>query len=465
MRIDTDKPYLVVMAFCAVALALRALIANDAFWLDEIWSYRLTQLMNSSWDAFTVVRIDNNHLLNTLAMYWLGEQADWSVYRLPALIFGVITVALMSPAAKLVGARPWIAMTLATVSIPLIQYSAEARGYSGAALFGLAGWYIYFARLRKTIELRWLVLFWVVNLLGVLSHLTFVIVLTSICAAWLADYLREPAERNRLRRTAIIALIPALLLFGCVYLYFYSRMSVGGGATSLRLLPSLLDLAGFTVGAPRTPGLQFAAALLAVIVAGYGASRLTPALRPFFVLVLLLVPGLLLALYRPEFFYPRYFFVCLPFFYLLVAKALGDWLQEQFALRLFATAALTLVVLGSAAQYRELLRWGKGDYPQAVDDLFSRAGAEQFTVGSDFDFRNKALLDFYTRYRDDANRLIYIDKAYERAEPTDFFITHSQRPAPPTDLLSLNSGDYALVAEYPYYGLSGWNWYVYSYNR
>ena len=74
MRIDTDKPFLVVSAFCAVALALRGYIANDAFWLDEIWSYRLTQLMSNSWDAFNLIRIDNNHLLNTLTMHWEGDR-------------------------------------------------------------------------------------------------------------------------------------------------------------------------------------------------------------------------------------------------------------------------------------------------------------------------------------------------------------------------------------------------------
>jgi len=465
MRIDTDKPYLVVTAFCAIALALRAWVANDAFWLDEIWSYRLTQLMSNWWDAFTVIRIDNNHLLNTLTMHWLGEQANWSVYRLPAVIYGVLTVALMSPAARLIGARPWIAMLLATVSIPLIQYSAEARGYSGAALFGLASWYIYFARLQKTTPPGWLATFWAVSLLGILSHLTFVIVLAALCAAWVLDYARNAPDRGTLIRNGLMALLPAVVMFGTVYLYFYRISGVGGGASSLRLLPNLLDLMGFTVGAPRATSAQVVATMLSAGIAGYGVWRLPANLRPFFVLVLLVLPGLLLAVYQPEFFYPRYFFVCLPFLYLLLARALGDFLADRFALRLIGAAALTCVVLGSAAQYRELLRWGKGDYPQAVEDLYTGTAAERFTVGSDFDFRNKALLDFYTRYRDDAERLVYIERAYERTEPTDYFIVHSQNSAPATELLSLQSGDYSLVAEYPYYGLSGWNWYVYRYNQ
>ena len=104
---------LLTVAICMAALALRWEVATDAFWLDEIWSYYLTQVMGSSWDAFTVIRIDNNHLLNTLYIYWVGDQANWIVYRLPAITSGVVLVALMGPAAKQIGAQPWLAMLLA----------------------------------------------------------------------------------------------------------------------------------------------------------------------------------------------------------------------------------------------------------------------------------------------------------------------------------------------------------------
>ena len=43
-----SNPWLVSIAFCALALALRGQIAGDAFWLDEIWSYYLSQLIEAT---------------------------------------------------------------------------------------------------------------------------------------------------------------------------------------------------------------------------------------------------------------------------------------------------------------------------------------------------------------------------------------------------------------------------------
>ena len=136
--------------------------------------------MKRPWDAFSKLRIDNNHPLNTLLIYWLGEQANWIVYRLPALLSGVATVFLMGAAARLLDTKPWLAMLLATVSLPLIQYSAEARGYSTAALLGLTAWYICYAHLAMRISPGWLLAFWACCILGMLSHMTFIFVLAAL---------------------------------------------------------------------------------------------------------------------------------------------------------------------------------------------------------------------------------------------------------------------------------------------
>jgi len=454
--------YLVAAVLCAIALALRGHIANDAFWLDEIWSYYLTGLMDSPADAFTKLRIDNNHLLNTLTMYWSGEHANWTFYRLPALLSGVATVALMGMAARLLGLMPWLTMLLTTVSLPLIQYSAEARGYSSAAMFGLAAWLIYFTRLEKNATPKWLALFWLTCVLGLLSHLTFIFVLTALGLTWLSGCIngRTP-DRAHFRNGLIVFSVPAAFL-AWIYLYFYSQTSPGGGELSLRLVPNLLELGRYIMGAPRVFGLEIAASLLLLGLMANGLWKLHGAQKRFFGLVFIL-PAILLTLYQPDFFYPRYLLVCVPFVYLLIANSLSAAIKSSGMPRVLSAAILVLMVCGSTAQYLELSRWGKGDYPQAVEDLFNEAAAGKFTVGSDFDFRNKALLDFYSRYRPDSDRLVYVPLAYEQDAPTDYFFMHNQQPDhQPETSIELKSGTYRLIKQYPYYGLSGWHWYIYA---
>lgn len=464
-RSDAYTHYLVTAGMCAIALALRIHIANDAFWLDEIWSYYLTGLMESPTDAFSKLRIDNNHLLNTLTMYWSGEQANWTIYRIPAVLCGVVTVALMGMAARLLGLIPWLTMLLTTLSLPLIQYSAEARGYSSAAMFGLAAWLIYFARLQTESSFKWLVPFWLTCVLGLLSHLTFVFVLAALGLTGLSGCIKaRELDTATVRKGLIIFSVPALFLVW-IYLYFYGQTSAGGGETSLRLLPNLLELGRYSMGAPRIFALEAASGALLLGMMAVGLWALGGTQRLFFSLVFLL-PALLLTLYQPDFFYPRYLLVCVPFIYLLVASSLSNALRQPGPLRLLSAAIVVAMVCGSTLQYRELAKWGKGDYPQAIEDLFNEASGEQFTVGSDFDFRNKALLDFYSRYRPDSKRLLYVPLAYEQAQPTDYFFVHNQEPDhQPAAFIKLKSGTYQLLKQYPYSGLSGWNWYLYAHEN
>ena len=177
-----------------------------------------------------------------------------------------------------------------------------------------------------------------------------------------------------------------------------------------------------------TPLLSIVAGILLIGLLASGLLTLTAIHRRFFSLVILLVPGLLLTIYQPDYFYPRYLLVCLPFVYLVMGSALTRALDAGGILRALASLLILAIVGGSAVQYVELARWGKGDFPQAVADLYTTNDSKSFTVGSDFDFRNKALLDFYSRYRQDAKRLTYIEKSYDSTVPTDFFIVHNLQP-------------------------------------
>lgn len=464
---DDYRFHLVTAAFCSIALALRAYVINDAFWLDEIWSYYLTQLMDSPWDAFSELRIDNNHLLNTLTMYWLGDQEYWAVYRLPSLLSGVALVALMGYAARALRIAPWLAMLLTTLSFPFIQYSTEARGYSVAAMFGLAAWLIYYTRLSnaKPFAPGWLVAFWAVCALGLLAHLTFVFVPLALGLTWLANCISNRQFDSEYISRGLLVFVPPAVFLLWVYLVFYGQIASGGDDISLQFAGKMLELSRYTLGVPAIKALETAAGALIVGLAAFGIWQLPATQQRFFTLVIAL-PGLLLLAYQPDFFYARYLLVSLPFVYLLIALSLDIALRKSGPLRALAALLILTFVAGSTVHYLAYARLGKGGYPQAVTDMFDDAGTRNFTVGSDFDFRNKALIDFYARYHANSGQLTYVKLAYESIEPADYFIVHNYVPGhKAAETLTLPGGTYELMGVYRYAGLSGWSWYLYTYDE
>jgi len=125
-----------------VALLLRLYAAADNFGLDEIFNYYLAMYqVHAVSDIFTSINIEHQFLV-TLSMYLLGDQLNWVWYRLPSVIAGTGTLALMA----MVGYRRMrpvaliVTLAVAVVSYPMVVYSSEARGYAPAAFFSLAMW-------------------------------------------------------------------------------------------------------------------------------------------------------------------------------------------------------------------------------------------------------------------------------------------------------------------------------------
>ena len=78
---------------------------------------------------------DNNHLLNSLWLWFVGPNAPIVLIRLESIIVGTLTVPVAAkfcgrsgPAAALTGAA------LAAGATIFVQYGSEARGYAGLLL-------------------------------------------------------------------------------------------------------------------------------------------------------------------------------------------------------------------------------------------------------------------------------------------------------------------------------------------
>ncbi|NJL58470.1 MAG: hypothetical protein HC887_01260 [Desulfobacteraceae bacterium] len=125
------------LALPGVFLLSSALIISAArgdLWLDEIWSLSFALTSHSLTDIFTQFRHDNNHVLNTLFLYCIGEQKMLWVYRLFSVVSGIGSVFLGAYIAKKNWGYPeaLCSAVLIGTSYPLVIYYSEARGYAPA---------------------------------------------------------------------------------------------------------------------------------------------------------------------------------------------------------------------------------------------------------------------------------------------------------------------------------------------
>src|SRR3990172_4724221 len=89
-------PVTLLVLLLGLAAALRLPALSTDFWLDEIWSLEGFALRARSVRELLVgegFRHDNNHPLNTLWLFLLGERPDWIAYRALSLACGLVIVA------------------------------------------------------------------------------------------------------------------------------------------------------------------------------------------------------------------------------------------------------------------------------------------------------------------------------------------------------------------------------------
>lgn len=457
-----------------VGTALRAAGALDDFWLDEIWSWRIARGLESAAGVLTsdAARSDNNHPLNTLLMYWMGDRAYWPVYRIPSMVAGSASVVLGAWVAAVVGRRGdekvggrggvagLFAAVLLGLSYPMVVYSSEARGYGLVVFFALAA----FAGLMRFLDTRsWAAggVFVVATVLGFLSHLTFAHFFLG-AAAWSAIVL---VPRRRVADLLWLHLIPAAFV-GFLLAVFVRHVTVGGApdTSTWDVVASTLALAG---GGSGSRGLT---AVVAVTVATILVGSLAVVwqtrrdLFVFYITCIVVSPALFVVAQRvsmrgQETLFPRYFLVPIAFAYLLVATAAAA-VWDRRAWRTVVSALLALFAVASLWQVAAFLRGGRGHYLDAVTYMAERTPGEVVTVAGDNEFRTGMLLSFYARYVPAGKRLEMVPLPPQGGP--EWLIINSPEAGADALMVKVVAGTpYRFEREFTYYGLSGWSWYLY----
>jgi hypothetical protein len=459
-------PFAVVM-LTLVALLLRLYASTDNFWLDEIFEYYLAMNQaHSVSDIFTGIKFDH-HLLVTLYIYLLGDQLNWMWYRLPSVIAGTGTIALMAVVGyrRMRPAALIVTLAVAAVSYPLVLYSSEARGYAPAAFFSLA-MFVFIETYWRRGNQAWLFGFWSTAAIAVLYHPAAACIYLSLGLLSLSREWRIGGGLPRVVRK--LALCHAVPLAFMIWLYFtVMRQWVSGRADVLPLPRVIGDTMAAVIGLPMRPEFRWGALLLGGALIASGLVILARLVRSdiwiFYLSALLLAPALMLGIDSRPYVYVRYFVVLFPFFYLMLGEAMDAVARRFNKARVAVVGLCVLMLAGNALSTADFLRVGRGGYLDSVQYMAANTQWPNVKVGGDHDFRNGLPILFYSRYLPKNRSMVYLRLDEWPSEGPGWLLIHNtcNEAFIPDPVVKVRGGIYRLAKSYPVMGLSGVGWHLY----
>jgi len=464
-----SRAWLLGLGLLLVAAAVPRLIAiTDDFWLDEIWSLRLAAVMEAPQDVLfrSELMHDNNHPLNTLWMYVVGQRDGWVAYRVPSLLAGLATVLL----AAFAGARRsrlegLVAGLLFATSYLMIAYSTEARGYSLAVACAL-GALLMFERVSQRWTWGAVVGFWGVSVLGFLSHLSFGHAYFAL-VGWSGWRVLQAAGQRResLLRAAALHAVP----MGCLavlYLIFVSHMYIGGGPMlSLSLVEVLSRTLAWTLGGPVGSGIPLALGVLVLVAMAVDAVTLHREASDRWVFdlgVVLVVPAGALVVLDPEFIAPRYFLVAIAFFLLVWARLIARLLMIGSWFRAVGVALMLLFVGANAFYVVPFLQLGKGSYYAAVRYMVEHTDGDTISIARDPDAADPMMLHYYANRAAAGKTLTYYHHFQLPRQGVEWYVVNRQLgQSDPARQVRLGAHGYELQAKFDYAAPAGFCWWIY----
>jgi hypothetical protein len=265
--------------------------------------------------------------------------------------------------------------------------------------------------------------------------------------------------REAILNLARLFALPAVFV-AVVYLVIIRHLAVLGGPIYTRR-EVFGAVAAHALGLPDTAHLRVLAIAGFALLVICGLWHLFRRNRPestYFTLVLFFAP-LLMTLLTPAMYLTfRYYLVCFPFFYLLLAFLFAEWSSRPGLFKLLPVALILCMTTGHLLKLQKLVDLGRGNFLQAVNDMAGANRSPIIRVSSDSDFKNGKLLHFYGLLLP-AKKVQYIPHDQIAAERPDWLVVTYYSNVP--SLLAGRSLRYDLFSYYPFCGLSGLSWSVY----
>ena len=460
-----------VTAFILLGFAFALLLGASArgeFWLDEISSIAISNASDSLLDIFVRFHHDNNHVLNTLFLYVLGDPDTFFSARLLSLASGLGTLLLMA----LIASRRWgtnhalLTMLLVVFSYPLVLYFSEARGYGPAMLFTMLAYLALGGDKTDGGKGTRLALYWAASFLGILSHLSFLMFSAAAAVLTTLEATRRPGRFEHAFSRPLVVHASVLLLGTGWYWFFTHDMTIGGGPILEKSIV-VKEAARLLLGIPDLDTGVMPATLIVTalcLASAFLLRRERSAEWSFCIILIIVLPFVLVFVIQPEHFYVRYLIICFPFFYLFVSHLIVVSYRSASPLgRLCIVATVAVAIVVQFGRMSDLVRFGRGNYIAVLKTVVGESDEPTVRIGSNHDFRNQMMFNYYAPLVDPDERLKYVTRESLVPEPPDWFITHDTERLPkPLNRLSIPGvGTYTLVMQSRFSGHSGWNTYLY----
>lgn len=418
------------------------------------------EALESPLGVFTQLHDSNNHYLQSIWLYALGDAPAW-LLRLPAFVAGNASIALCAVLGWRRGRlEALLAAWLCALCFALVHFSSEARGYAGVVFFALAAQWALESDLEAP-RLGRALLFGACIVAGFLSQLIFVFYWCGAGAQMLWHWRAQPLPvlgRRLLARHA-------LPLAGLAWLYAVDLrvLVVGrGDPTDVPLL--LAQAVGWTLGLPIARALAAPAALvaLALVAAGLALRARRGDDSWIAIAITFFLPIAVFAWLRPEMIPFRYFLIGSALTLLLCADLAAAAWRAGGVRRGVAVLGLLLFALGNATHWRDFTALGRGGFRAALRAMANATPGEVIDVASDHDFRNRLVLQYYARELPAGKRLAYVPSRRFHTQRPEWLIRHApSRPARPAERIVVDGTPYRLFAEYDHAAISGFYWAVY----
>ena len=464
-EIAAQKATWIAVGIVISALLVRVAAALGDLWLDEIWSIGLATRAAGPIDILRIAH-DNNHPLNTLWLWLLGVGRATFIYRLPSVVAGTAAVVVAGLLGRRKGrAEMLAAMVLVGGSFLLIQYTTEARGYSLGYMFVLLALLALEHHLDDSKALWATALFNLALLMAFLSHFSTLTAYAAMGIWWLVVMWRRRPGLGPLIRDGLALHALPLAATMALYLGFIRHMKIGGGPVT-GILDVVRETAALALGWPHTGWLGTLGAALAgvILISGLGLLAIRKDDRwVLYSLGIVVFPALALLLRQPFYVAPRYFIVGTVLFFLLVSELVGEMWRRGAPGRVAYVCVLVVFVLSNGIQSLDLLRYGRGQYRQAIQFILGATETRPVQISSDYDFRNQMVLDYYWHTLSVEDQFVYTPFAVSLDTGPEWVILHriGDREAEPPQLNEW--GDYLYEKQRVFRSsrLSGASWFVY----
>ena len=455
------------VAILAFAAAVRICCALNDLWLDEILAVNMGHEVVSL-TGFFQLHNEVNHHLYTLYLGLLEMHSSPLLFRLPSLLAGVGTVALAGLIGRQFGNPHAIfAMLMTAASYILTLYSTEARGYALAVFFSLVCYWLLI-RHFETRRFKFALLFSCAALLGLLSQIIF---LSFYSAAFLWSLVRWWRSGLGRRKTATAVLACHLLPLVCVVVIYFAdlrHLTNVGGTSSESVWQSYATALAWAWGVSNSQGFRWLGVLLSVVVLPVGIYLFWKTKSDQWLLflgVIVVLPLLLVLLRGSMVIYTRYFILSIAFLLVLGSFVLGEAYQRGTWGKVLCVVLLPAYLLANGWQIAKLMRWGRGQYREAIHFMSEHSSSSVVTIGSDHDFRSGTILRYYAPVVMPHKQSVYVLTGQRPPQGPEWVIRHKESfdpPAPPgLELRDADGNYYDFQKAYPSAPLSGLPWFIY----